>query len=621
MRSMTRFRFAVALSVCILHSQRGALAAEPKNNPTDAKGVFEDGKVWKIHIALSAKEFAAMQPQGVSAFPGFGPAAPPKPKPVEKAGEPTREVHRNNFGVDLPWATGAVTVDGQEFKGVGIRYKGNGTIGDSSRSIKKSIKIDLDHFGGAARFHGAKTINLHCEVTDPSKCREKLGYALYRAAGVPASRTALAEVWLTVPDRFDKELLGVYNLVESVDKAFLRDQFGTDNGLLMKPEGLRDFEYKGDDWAAYRKQYAPKREPRRDEAKRMVAFAKLVQKADDADFRKGIDSHLDVDGYLRFLAATAFESNTDSFFVLGHNYYLYLHPKTGKLHFFPWDLDRSFANFPILGSNAQMMDLSFDHPYAGPHRLTDRVMAIPGVAAKYRKLLGELAATCYAKEKLLKEVEAAEALVKELLARDEKAAAARKEGASVGPPGFGKPPALKLFLEKRVESLAAQLAGKSKGYLPTGGFGQPMKIGTMMAGPMLEARDTDKDGKMSKGEWAATAKKVFGVAEKDRDGRATEKALAEAINGMWPKPPEGAPRGFPGPGNMLAASIVKRADADKDGKLTLDELVVAAEKLFDEFDKSKAGKLDESTFGAMLNELFPPPNFGPPGGPSGAPKK
>ena len=40
----------------------------------------------------------------------------------------------------------------------------------------------------------------------------------------------------------------------------------------------------------------------------------------------------------------------DSFFTLGHNYCLYLHPDTNKFHFIPWDLDWSFANFGIFGS-------------------------------------------------------------------------------------------------------------------------------------------------------------------------------------------------------------------------------------------------------------------------------
>jgi spore coat protein H len=458
---------AAVMGLVLVGTSGQAAAADDKDKP----GAFEPGKVWKVNITLPAKEYEAMQPRGGGGFPGFG--GPAKPKPPEKPEEPAREVHRNNFGVDLPWATGSVTLGDEAFKDVGIRYKGNGTIMDASRTIKKSYKIDLDRFGGTERYQGLKTINLHCGVTDPSKCRETLTYALYRTADVPASRTALAEVWLTVPGKYDKELLGVYTVVEQVDKSFLRNHFGSDKGLLMKPEGLREFEYKGDDWDRYKKQYMPKRDAKADEIKRIIAFAKLVQKADDDEFRKEIGSYLDVDAYLRFLAVTAFVANSDSFFVLGHNYYLYLHPTTGKFHFIPWDLDRAFANFFILGSNEQQMNLSFTHPYGGEHRLTDRLLAMPGVAEKYQKLLKELAAKCFEKDRLLKELDATQAAVKDLLARDAKAAEARKEGTGgFGPPGmFGKPPDLKTFMEKRTESLAAQHAGKSKGYVPTGGFG------------------------------------------------------------------------------------------------------------------------------------------------------
>ena len=76
--------------------------------------------------------------------------------------------------------------------------------------------------------------------------------------------------------------------------------------------------------------YSPKRDATADEAKRLIAFSRLVHRADDETFRKEVGSYLDVDGYLRYLAATSFLSNVDSFFVLGHNYDLYLNPKTNK---------------------------------------------------------------------------------------------------------------------------------------------------------------------------------------------------------------------------------------------------------------------------------------------------
>jgi spore coat protein H len=425
--------------------------------------VFGPTKVWKVHLAFSAKEYEAMQPPTRWTLIGWL-----QPKPAEKA---DREVHRNAFGFDLPLVNGSVTLDGQAFDNVGVRYKGNGTYGDASRSLKRSFKIDLGRNGGQARFHGLKTINLHCGVTDPSKCREALGYALYRSAGVPAPRTAFAEVTLSVPGKYDKEPLGLYTVVEQVDKEFLRRHFGDGDGLLMKPERVREFDYLGDDWAGYKDRYAPKRDASPEEAKRVIAFCKLVSRAGDEEFRKQAGSYLDLDPFLRFLAATSLVVNPDSVFTLGHNYYLYLHPKTRKLHLIPWDMDRAFANFGIYGNAEQQMDQSLTQPYSGAHRLVDRLLSLPGARDKYQGVLKELAAGCFSKESLLGEIAAAEAAVKELVAADAKAAAARKEtGAPAGGYSFGRPPELRTFAEKRSASVSAQLAGKSKGHVPGSRF-------------------------------------------------------------------------------------------------------------------------------------------------------
>ncbi len=439
----------------------GHVRAADKIGPAAA---FAAGKVWQVHITLSAEEYAAIEPRGGRGFPKGGPSAKEPDKPVD----PKREVHRNNFGMDLPWGVGAVTVGDEAFAKVGIRYKGNGTVFDTRGSIKKSFKIHLGREGGEGRFGGSKVINLHCGVTDPTKLRETLGYELYRAAGAPASRTALAEVRLTVPKKHDKVLLGLYTIVEDVGKPFLKDRFGDDKGLMMKPEGLRDITYLGDGWDRYKKPYAPRRDATADEAKRMIAFARLVDRADDATFRKEIGSYLDVDGYLRFLATTGFVANTDSFFGLGHNYSMYLHPRTKKVHFIPWDLDRAFANF---GNADQNMDLSLTHPYAGTHRLTERLLATPEVGAAYQKVLKGLAAGPFAKDRLLKELAALDKIAKGPRERDARATAGRKEGGGgFGPPGgmFGRPPELTAFIEKRTESVAAQLAGTSKGFIPKG---------------------------------------------------------------------------------------------------------------------------------------------------------
>ena len=365
-------------------------------------------------------------------------------------------------------------------------------------------------------------------MADPSKYRETFGHALYRAAGVPAPHTSLAEVWLTVSGQWDRELLGLYTIAEEPDQPFLRAAFGTDQGLWMKPEGLREFEDRGDDGTRYQKPYLPKREPT--EAKRVIAFARLVQKSDDATFRQEIDSYLDVNGYLRFLATT-FVANPDSFFVGEHNSLLYLHPTTGGLHILPWDLDRAFANLPIIGIADQQRNLSITRPYGGSHRLTERVLAIPGMTDRYRALVKELTATGFAKEKLLADLTAAEIAMKAVRERDAKAAQTRKEGGPPGGFGSGRPPSLLTFVAKRTASVAAQLAGTSKGHVPSGGFGPgAFKLGDALAGPMMESLDIDKDGTLSRNEWVSIAKRLAEVSDKDANGQVVadgERELAE----------------------------------------------------------------------------------------------
>jgi len=70
--------------------------------------------------------------------------------------------------------------------------------------------------------------------------------------------------------------------------------------------------------------------------------------------------------------------------------------------------------------------------------------------------------------------------------------------------------------------------------------------------------------------------------------------------------PAGGPGGGFGLGNMLAPSIIKRADTDKDGKVTQEELVAAARELFKELDKDKKGTLDEKQLAEGINRILRP---------------
>src|SRR5262249_14758572 len=210
----------------------------------------------------------------------------------------------------FPWAQADLTVDGKSLKKIGVRYAGDITYFASGVALKRPLKISFDRFK-KQDLHGLTAIQLHSMPLDPAKAREALALGVFRDAGVPAPRTAFAEVTLTVPGKFDKELLGLYTVVEDVDRRFLADRFGTEKGLLMRPARMRGLDFLGDDWNRYTGQYQPQAEPTKDEAKRLVDFARLVNQAGDEEFRNKIDSFLDVEEFLRFMAANALTTNLE----------------------------------------------------------------------------------------------------------------------------------------------------------------------------------------------------------------------------------------------------------------------------------------------------------------------
>lgn len=250
--------------------------------------------------------------------------------------------------------------------------------------------------------------------------------------------------------------------------------------MLLKPEGLQGgLQHLGNDWKPYADRYRPKGEPTDAQKKRLIEFTRLINTAPDGQFEKEVGSFLDVDAFLRFVAVNALLSNLDSFLGFGHNYFLYLRPDD-KFVFIPWDLDLSLAAWPAAGTPEQQLELSVMHPHAGQNRLIDRLLAQKDVSARYRKILDELMAGPFTSVKLLKEVDAVETALKGPMERERKAVAARKE-TPVGPGGgpfggvvFGASLPPRAFFEKRPKVVAEQLAGASKGFVPTAfGFGPP----------------------------------------------------------------------------------------------------------------------------------------------------
>jgi hypothetical protein len=514
-----------------------AVAAEPANAGSDVFGLT---KVHQVHLTVTAKDYTAMDPPPPkSPFGGVAAkGAPGRPGPG------INDMGAGNFNFEFVYVQADAELNGQTFKDVGLRYKGSGSYLVSQRQAKRSFKIDFDKYDSKQEFHGLAKLNLNNGSLDQTKLREALGYSVFRAAGVPASRTAFAEVTLTVPGKFDKEYLGLYTVVEQVDERFLNAHFEDGKGLLLKPEGIRGLPHFGDDPAAYEASYNVKSKPGRGDMKRLVELTRLVNRATEAEFQKEIANYLDMDAFARFLAANAMLVSLDGFIGLGHNYYLYLSPKTNKFTFFPWDLDLAFGSFAIYGTADQLADLSVDHPHVGENKLIDRLLAMPAFKAAYRSEVRRLA-ELFTPDKLGKDLAAVEGLSKGPLARERKAAEARRESGGLGMMGAmlaGLP--IGTFVEKRSASVRGQLEGKKAGYEPrmmgfggAGGFG----AGNQLARPLLESLDGNKDGRVSEPELSAGMKKHFSEWDRDKNGTLDQREIADGLQKLLPA---GAGGGF-----------------------------------------------------------------------------
>lgn len=437
----------------------------------DLDSLFGMNRVIEVHLQMELKEWAKMQPpkgtkmDGISVMRAFediiNDAANKRHFRSEKS---TRPGLAGYLGIDHQYGRANVTINGEPISGVGLRYKGNGTFLEGQEIDKLSYKIDFKEYNDELEFCGIKKLNLNNNVTDPSMLREALSYELFREAGIQCSRVGFAKVSITVPGKFKRKSRGLYTVVEQVDKRFLKDRYGSANGLLLKPSTFGVCRYFGDDWSdEYTTAYVPKTTPTPQQQDRVIEFARLLHLSDDATFDKQIDGILDVDHFLRFLAVHVLVCNLDSFLGITQNYYVYLDSESNKFQFIPWDMDHSFGAFPLVGTPETRRDLSIDHPGGKVHTLIERLLEISRYKMAYHEYLRTYMDTIFAENKVHQQISNAAEFLRPLISANGRDSQDRFEKIVTDDSQEGEPHALKYFVSERRKSVGKQLDGRSSG--------------------------------------------------------------------------------------------------------------------------------------------------------------
>ncbi len=253
-------------------------------------------------------------------------------------------------------------LDGVKVGAVSVRKKG--FVG-SLVADRPSLKIQLDEYDKDKSFAGIDTLTLNNNRQDPSRLHQVMGYAAFRAAGLPASRCNLATV--TVNGR----ALGVYANVESLDKRFFKHRFPDDKGTLWEGT-ICDFT--DNELKRFERKFGPK-----EATEKLEAVAAALRLPDDQVIA-ALEKVLDVDAFLRFWAMENLIGHWDGYASNRNNYFVYYHNQTSRLLFLPWGMDQLASdNNPLWG------DPSFVPPKSvkAASELTLRLYNLPAGRERY----------------------------------------------------------------------------------------------------------------------------------------------------------------------------------------------------------------------------------------------
>ena len=134
------------------------------------------------------------------------------------------------------YVRGQLQAGDQQSMEVGLHLKGSA---GSKRPVddKPSWTVDIDRFHAGQTLFGETKFHLNNAVQDSTYLNQNLASRVYRAAGIPATRSTHALVTLNGRD------LGVYVVVETYDNRYLRRAFPQEG---RRPGNLYEGAFVGD---------------------------------------------------------------------------------------------------------------------------------------------------------------------------------------------------------------------------------------------------------------------------------------------------------------------------------------------------------------------------------------
>jgi len=205
---------------------------------------------------------------------------------------------------------------------VGIRLKGMGSFRPVHE--KPSLAVKFDEFVEDQEYSGLTKLLFNNSVQDHTYMVEALGTQLFLDAGLPAARVTHAKVILNGRD------LGLYVVIEAMNKRFLKQHFTSSNGNLYEAY-LQDIDgrLEQDNGEATDKS----------DIRALLAACRV---RDPGQRFRQMSKVLDVDRFVSFTAMEILMGHWDGYATHTNNYRVYHDPTSDKMVFITHGLDWAF---------------------------------------------------------------------------------------------------------------------------------------------------------------------------------------------------------------------------------------------------------------------------------------
>jgi spore coat protein CotH len=237
-----------------------------------------------------------------------------------------------NTDVDVP---ALLTVDGRQYRDVGVRFRGMSSFAFVGEGSKRSLNVAIDFADDDQRVMGFRTLNLLNANSDPTFVRALL-YSHIARQYMPAARINYARVVI------NGESWGIYLNAEQFNSDFVRDRFKDKGGARWKvpgsPIGRGGMAYLGDSIEAYRGIYDIKSRDNEQSWRRLIQMFKVLNETPAERLEAELSPLLDIDGALKFLAVEIALANTDGYWTRASDYNIYLDAQ-GRVHVLPHDMN------------------------------------------------------------------------------------------------------------------------------------------------------------------------------------------------------------------------------------------------------------------------------------------